>query len=58
MTDIASKIYSSRLLVHQAARALDNNDHNKITLAALAKKCNLFLKLKFIKIFRFNKVNN
>ena len=41
MSEMATKILSSRLLVHQAARALDQDDPQKIILAAMAKKCNL-----------------
>jgi hypothetical protein len=35
---MCQKIYTSRLLIHQAARALDNDDADKIQLAAMAKK--------------------
>lgn len=35
---MAQKIYSSRLLIQQAAKALDQKDPNRIALAAMAKK--------------------
>jgi hypothetical protein len=35
---MAQKIYTSRLLIQQAAKALDSNDVDKIALAAMAKK--------------------
>lgn len=42
LANMAQKIYSSRLLIQQAARALDQDHEDKIFLAAMAKKGNLF----------------
>ena len=46
---MASKIYSSRLLIQQAAKALDNEHQEKTVLAAMAKKCNLYMSIYYLK---------
>jgi hypothetical protein len=40
MASIATKIFSSRLMIYNAARAIDENSPDKIILSSMAKKCN------------------